>query len=392
MSLFKKIALTCIMVVTLGLMTVSPVLAWQEMYSKSENSAATTVSADQIIDDDLLMATQDATFDGTVNGDLLIFAQNVIVNGTVNGDLIVFCSNLTINGQINDDVRGAVETARLNGQVAGNFSMAGSHLYLENRAQIGGNVTIAGDTITVLAPVQGSVTSYSRAVEIASAVGKNVKPYAERVTISPGADIAGNLIYTSNEPASISPEAKIAGEVTHKYPPKTKETSKTDSAASKVVWFLVSLVSCLLIWFVWRLVSEDSFEDTGRELLNSPWATVGWGMLLFFVVPIACLILLVTVIGIPLSLIAFVAYLISIYIGRIIVGSWLGHLAAEKFSSQGMLDNPYLMTILGILIVMLLGQIPILGFWIRWLVGAIGLGCVFLAIRTSITRRNTEEV
>ncbi|NLB17181.1 MAG: hypothetical protein GX825_00210 [Syntrophomonadaceae bacterium] len=111
-------------------------------------------------------------------------------------------------------------------------------------------------------------------------------------------------------------------------------------------------------------------------------------MMMFFLLPIAAIILLFTVVGIPLSILALIAYGITLYLGKIMVGAWIGHLAAEKSGNQELLNRPNAMALVGILIVMLLGIVPFLGFWIKWVIGATGLGCAFLNIRGKITNRN----
>jgi cytoskeletal protein CcmA (bactofilin family) len=381
----RKATITCLLMVVFSLVGVNSAFAWQEMHS--EGSGTITLAGDQVIADDLLIAGQDAVIDGTVNGDLLCFGRNITINGTVNGDVIGFCYDLTINGKVNDDVRVAAQNISLQGQVASNFSAAANHLYLGESARIGGNVTLAGETAAISTPIQGNIHSYTRSLAIASTVGRNVTAFTEQLTISSGAAIGGKLIYTSNEPASIAQDVKIAGGITHKLPPQPKKQEKP-APFGGVIWFLVGLASTCLVWYIWRLIGPESFDRMEQRMSTAPWPAVGWGMLLFFIVPIAAILLLCTVIGIPISILGIIAYGVSLYIGKIIVGSWLGHLAADKSGKPELLSHPNLMAIAGILVVMLLGSVPFLGFWVKWLIGAAGLGCVFLVIRDMIAARN----
>lgn len=389
MKTINRITITCLLMIAFSLMNVSSALAWQEMHSDQAKTVVVTES--QVISDDLFIVGKDVIVDGTIDGDLLCFAENITINGTVNGDIFGFCRDMTINGKANDDVRVGAQNIRLGGQVIGSFSAAGNNIYMDNTARVGGNITLALEKAIVLAPIQGSIHSFTRSLEVASPVGRDVTSFTEELTISSGAAIGGKLVYTSNQLAKISDDVKIAGGITHKLPPKTEKHQETaPSPFEGVIWFLVTFASTCLIWFVWRLISPQALDEMEENLNTWPWPVVGWGMLMFFMIPIAAIILLFTVVGMPLSILALIAYGITLYFGKIIVGSWIGHLAAEKSGNQELLNRPNVMAVVGILIVMLLGIVPFLGFWIKWVIGAVGLGCAFLAIREKRTMKNAE--
>lgn len=391
MHLFKRLALTAMILAALCLMIVSPAMAWEVIKSEENTNLPISLAQDRIVNDDLVMAGDDITVDGTVNGDLLVFGRSVTVNGTVKGDLIVFCSDLTINGNVEDDARLAAQNITVKGLVNGSLTAAANRLNVEKPGRVNGNVTLAMEKASISGPVQGRVLCYSGTLNIDSAVGRDVTAYNQGLTIGPAAVIAGKLMYTSTAAANISENAKISGGISHKLPPQTeKREPQEPTTASAVIWFLAGLVSNLLIWFIWRLISDESFDKFEEGLVESGWSAVAWGMLLFFIVPIAGLFLMFTVVGIPISLIAFLIYGLMLYLGKLLVGSWLGHMAAQKYPKPFFEEHPNLMPILGITVVMLLGLIPILGFWIRWLVGIMGLGCAFLYLRNLATQKVTE--
>ena len=79
-----------------------------------------------------------------VNDDLYVGAQEFVLDGTVNGDLIVFGQTVTINGKVDGDLMAAAQTVAVNGEVTGSIRMAGSILFVGEKASIGGDIVGAG--------------------------------------------------------------------------------------------------------------------------------------------------------------------------------------------------------------------------------------------------------
>ena len=90
------------------------------------------IQAGDIVNDDLYVGANEFVLDGTVNGDVVAFAQTVTINGTVNGDLIT-----------------AAQTVVVNGKVTGGIRMAGSVLFVGEKAGIGGDILGAGYSLEV---------------------------------------------------------------------------------------------------------------------------------------------------------------------------------------------------------------------------------------------------
>ena len=90
------------------------------------------IGSGQVINDDLYAGANEFVLDGTVNGDTVAFGQIVTVNGTINGDLIT-----------------AAQTVVVNGTVKGSVRMAGSVLFVGEKAKIGGDILGAGYSLEV---------------------------------------------------------------------------------------------------------------------------------------------------------------------------------------------------------------------------------------------------
>ena len=67
-----------------------------------------------------------------------------------------------------------------------------------------------------------------------------------------------------------------------------------------------------------------------HKLAESFWRCILFGFIAFALVPLIAAFLLFTVAGIPLSVILILAYVIMIYVSKIIVGLFIGHLIIRK--------------------------------------------------------------
>ncbi len=61
-------------------------------------SIASTVRADEVIDNDLLLTGFEGVIDGTVIGNVFATGKEVTVNGDIEGSLFVVGDKLTVNG------------------------------------------------------------------------------------------------------------------------------------------------------------------------------------------------------------------------------------------------------------------------------------------------------
>jgi hypothetical protein len=93
-----------------------------------------------------------------------------------------------------------------------------------------------------------------------------------------------------------------------------------------------NLATGLVLIALFRKRWENSKNLIGKSLLKS----LGLGFVLAVCVPIAALILLVTVIGIPLSILTAVAYLVVFYVAKLIFSTAIFSLLADdRLSDSG---------------------------------------------------------
>ncbi|MGE5404105.1 MAG: hypothetical protein ACM3PP_04115 [Candidatus Saccharibacteria bacterium] len=389
----KKRLFPIIILVTVFLLMFSlPAMAWVDKTQKGPNANGDIViGSNEVIDDDVFIAGKNIEISGTINGDVLIFAQKVDVKGKINGDLVVACENLSVSGVIYDDLRQASQITNIEGRVLGGITSACNQFNIVDKAQVLGNVTVACQNMYNKGTVYGSLTMAGESLDINGLVGKNVKSAGALLTLGENARIGGDLQYRSTQKMTADPHAKVAGktdyikvEVNHATPKPVKETVQ-----DKIISFFVWLVAAMLVWAIWRYSYPDSIEKMHRSLELSLPASLGWGIILLIIVPIASIIMFCTVVGIPISLITLGFYFLLLYVSKIVVGFRLGEIVLQSIGKYRV-DQPAVTALIGIFLLMLLGVIPIIGPIVKLVVFCLGLGSMFIAIREGIAVRQTE--
>jgi cytoskeletal protein CcmA (bactofilin family) len=371
--------LVAILIVTLLMIfTAVPVLAFD-----ARSGARITVASGEVVEDDLYVAANTVTIDGTVNGDLWAGGSIITVNGVVNGSVMAGGRTVNINGDIDHAVRAAGETININGDVSGDVIVVCSEVNIASTARIGGDLLFGAGIARIDGPVEGNIKGNGGEVTLSNRVNGNVELEVESLTILSTANIGGDLNYTSKEEADIQSGAQIAGATTHKLPEVKKDWTKVFpfvlffGALGKVLGFLMALVAGLVI----ILLAPRKLTSVAEAIGSKPGPSAGWGAVILFVTPIAAILVCLTIIGIPVGLIALVLYGIAIYLAQIPVGLFIGRWIIGRFRA---VEGRAIMVgalATGLVIIKLLELIPYFGFLVGLAVVLFGLGAAVVAER-----------
>lgn len=383
------------------------------------------ISAGETVNDDLYLAGNRIVIDGVVNGDLIAGAAEVVINGEVTGDLLAGASMIMINGRVGDDVRAAGALLQLGpeAQVGDEIMNTGSALVLERGSQVGGDVNFFGGQATIDGAIGGDLRSSSAGLTFNGSVAGDL----DATVGSADSQFAFNpMQFMPNAPAmpptvpglQVGPDAEIGGSVNLDVPdPATaaavpddfeatvtvSPTTTDEPAPNPFLDYLSEFAGRFLVLFlagaaiVWLL--PGLLRDSAARLAAEPWASLGWGALLYFLVPlllfavglgVGLLALLLGLIGLggvggtlffyTLLVLAAAMLLFAVVLGllaKVVAGYAIGR-ALLRGRAQ---DGPWLPLVVGVLIVALLAALPFVGWLANWLFSAFGLGALWLAWR-----------
>lgn len=194
-------------------------------------------------------------------------------------------------------------------------------------------------------------------VKISSKIMGNVHIAAEEIIIEDSAEIKGTLEYPKHAYIRIADEAVV--ENTKTYAP-----TEADQALNiKIIIqdFIMTYLSLLVTGFVLLMLFKKRFDNLEKEELSIQNIAVktGLGFLVLITVPIAVIIAMCSLVGMPLSLIVLALYIILIYISIIPSGYFIAYKLLNK-----KVKNEYLLLSVGVLAIKLLELVPIIGGFI----------------------------
>ncbi|MEK7564279.1 MAG: hypothetical protein AAB510_01785 [Patescibacteria group bacterium] len=341
-----------------------------------------SVKKEEVIANDLYMGGSNATSAGTINGDLFIGGGNVTVSGDVSGDLMAGGGNVNILSTISDDLRVGGGTVVLSGKVGGDLLVAGGQVTLSGDG-VGGDASMAGGNMTIDAPIQGDLSIKSETVYINSLIDGNVDIHAQKITLGSAALISGNLKYISRQEL-VNEGGVVKGETTFTQKVRKNENKKVLHAifGAFVLWkFFALLASALVIGMMLNRYSRETVAIAKERTLYE----LGRGFLVFVVMPIISIIFLVTLIGIPFSILTFIGFIAMMIFAWIMAPIILGSVVYQYFR-KGELEVSRKTIILGVLLYTVLGFIPLVG----WLFNACLL-LVSLGAMTSLKLKVLKE-
>jgi hypothetical protein len=355
----------------------APVLAFDGRGGDTVN-----VPQEEVVDGDLYVIGRNIVIDGTVNGDIFGAGQTITINGTVNGGVTLGGQTLTVNGQVAHGARLAGQTINVNSSIGRDLAAVGAMLNVGSTAEIADDLVFGVGTSYISGQVNGNVKGGAGEVTITNEVGGNVELEVDKLTITSTANIQGNLVYTSENEASIQSGAKLGGSTTHKVPEKPAAPSPFADIQGKLFGFLMILVIGIIV----ILLAPGRISAMADSVRNKPWPSLGWGALVLFVTPIAALIAICTIIGLPLGLIALALWGIAIYLSQIPVGFLIGRLIIRRngeIESRGLMIGALA---LGLAILLVLGLIPFVGGLVMFLTIIFGLGSLVVSLTRSRAR------
>lgn len=342
----------------------------------------------ETIEGNLYAAGANVTVEGKVNGDVICAGQSINISGEVAGDVICAGQSVNITGNVGGSVRAVGNSINLSGKISRNAMAFGASILSAGGSSIGWDMLAVGAFAQIAGNIGGDLYGSLGQATISGQIGKNVNLYFGQqnkktnspvLTIADTARINGDVKYKSDKNADIAAGAVIKGETIHNLPAVIAHKSDFSRSA----WWWGKLISIFSAWVI-GLVLISFWRDTIIKItdlmLTKINASFGWGILVLLLTPIITVILLITIIGIPLSFILIALWLISLYLSKILVGILVGRSLLNNFWAKQK-DSLILAMIIGIVITHLIFALPFIGWLIALLAVLWGLGGIMLMLK-----------
>src|SRR3954467_11916388 len=268
---------------------------------------------------------------------------------------------------------------------------------LTDRDQIvmNGRLIVAeGDTVDTAVLFHGSATidgTVTKSVvvldgptEISGHVQQDVFVFNGPVTVRSGARIDGDLV--TSETPNVESGATVSGQ-------QQRVRARFDAGAgggagrlaggvgvaSRFAWWLGYSISTLVLGLLLLLFAPRADAAIVRAVRERTGASIGFGALVFVLLPIVAVVMLVIVVALPLGLFMLLALALLYTVGYVAGAHVIGRLLVKAPTSR------FLAFLAGWAILRAIGLIPVLGGLVWVLAAIFGLGVLWVASRRAAT-------
>jgi hypothetical protein len=241
-------------------------------------------------------------------------------------------------------------------------------------------VVAEGDTVdaavlfhgsaTIDGTVTKSVVVFDGPTEISGHVQQDVFVFNGPVTVRSGAQIDGDLV--TSETPTVESGATVSGQ---QQRVSTRFDAGAVGVASRIAWWIGYSVSTLALGLLLLLFAPRVDAAIVRAMRERTGPSIGFGALVFFLLPIVAVVLLVIVIALPLGLFMLLALGLLYTVGYVAGAHAIGRLLVKPPTSR------FLAFLAGWAILRALGLVPALGGLVWVLASIFGLGVLWVASR-----------
>lgn len=259
--------------------------------------------------------------DSKFAGGLKLAAQDILVSGAkINQTLIAACQSLTVSNASD------VHAIYFAGQ---NFSFDGTTTEIQ---------------------------AYGDKVEINGTVNGDVKVEASSVKVGDNAVINGNLKIESSKKPEISSGATITGIKSIHIDKKetAKESSFADKLLAKATYRFYMTAVTVFLAAILCLIMNKNLDNAKEMVEKTAPKQLLTGLVALAVLPIAMIVLCITVVGIPIAILLGLVVTVIAMTATAFTGSALGRLVFRKW-------NVWPASILGAFVLSVVKIVPIFG-------------------------------
>lgn len=246
----------------------------------------------------------------------------------------------------------------------------GGNVVLEQGAQLGGDVVIFGGNADIAGEVGHRVTAFGGTVSLepSSVVNNDVQVFGGFVDKKEGATVHGRFLGTGGTyPGST---------FTYVNPFVYGGLNSVSSYFIGVVRGLVTALALAALGALVIVFLPMQVNEVAITAQRAPLPSLGVGCLTWIVLPPLALLFVVTCIGIPLAAILGILAVAAGVFGWIAIGMILGEKLLTGFKVSTIV--PIVAMLVGLLILWLVTEVPILG-WLIWIfVASLAIGAVVL--------------
>jgi hypothetical protein len=317
-----------------------------------------------------------------VGGDAFLAGGEVTLAAPVEGNAFVTGGHVDVRGPIGKALYAAGGSVTLEGRVGRDAHVAAASIEVARGAELKGKVWLAGRGVTVAGTIDGYLHLAGADVSLNGTVDGDAEIAAEHIEIGPQAHVTGRLRYRSPHEPSVAAGASLAGGLVA----LPEEQARGYWLGSHRPWRNldrgVPFGGALVLGVLLLLLAPEFLAEASR-IVRGDWpAAVGVGFAVLVGVPIATVLMFITLIGIPAGLLSIALYAATLLVGYVVGAVALGDLALARLA-PARADSVLwrMLALLAVLIAFAIVRgVPLIGPLAVFIVFLSGVGALLLRI------------
>lgn len=355
--------------------------------------AGPSIALSQRVQDDLYLAGGAVTVTAPVDGDVAAAGGQVDLTGQTTGGVLAAGGTVRAGGTIGRALRAAAGSLTVDAKIAGDAILAGGIVSVEPGAVIGRDLVASGGNMSVYGTVGRNAHLGGGDVTIGGMVQGDTDVRARKIILLSSARIGGRLRYSSDQTLDIRPGARIAGGTERTPAPPPQHVLVPVSPWLRLWVRLAEGAALFALGLVILGVTPRGMSGVVSEVGAQYGRSLLAGFILLVTVPVAAGLLLFTVIGIPISVVAMLLYLATLYPSQVFVAGWLGDQIVRwpRRGGEGFRSRAGPLAI-GTIALALLFAIPYAGWAVRLVAVLVGFGALWMTVwRSAMSRPGGRE-
>ena len=307
-------------------------------------------------------------------------------------------SHLRIGGEvrITEAVEGPLRIiggeVTVDAPVKGSVKVAGGNVTLGPAAVVSGDVAIAGGNVTVEGAIKGKLRAAGGNVRINGPVDGDASIAAGKLELAPNARIEGKLRFRGEELRQ-DPAAQVKGGVdqeagvAHEHGFRWSSHPQRTPAERFLHGWLWSLGLVMLAALI-AAALPGATQRMAAELRERPWITPLLGLVALTAIPVAAVLVMITIIGIPIGLLALIGYAALLLLGYVWVAVVVGGMLLDRVKPATAARTAWHAgaAALAMLVLAILVRVPFVGGFVKLAALVVGVGMIVAVVMRVVPR------
>src|SRR5689334_17632657 len=287
------------------------------------------------------------------------------------GKSVFVGAQVDITEPVNGNVRAAGAEIKLSAPVSGDAHLAGGEVRVTGA--INGKLRAAGGEVVLDAPIEGDAS-------VAAGV----------LQLGPHARIGGKLVFRGGE-LKQDPAAQVVGGIEHRTGAMrhSHELDPLERFARGWLWTVGLMVMAAII----AAALPGPTRRMTTELREHPWTAPLIGFIALTCIPIAAVLIMITIVGIPIGILAILGYAALLLVGYVWLSVVVGGMLLDRFRADVASQIAWRVgaAVIAMLVLALLARVPFVGGWVAFIALMVGVGMVVSGIFRKETPPNSTS-